>query len=306
MNNIYINIKDVAEAKGLKSTRSLRLELNKYESKYISREVQVNGGTSYEILISSLEPELQDKLRRNENKSTELVPLNYQPPQFISDQAKITANFRINIVLALIKFRKKYTTKKQADSDFLDLYNSGLYLPKAYRFIGAISIGTLHRWLRKYEKHECAECLQPNYKYTKQGEYNSNVGDVRNKTYINIIEKKTNKPKRFPINSKLKPMLDKFTADRKIEEPLFKSIFGNRMERTQCYRIINDACRDAGIDYKVGTHTLRKTFGYHHYQKFKDVAVLQKIFNHYSPQITMRYIGIDQDMIDDSYNNFVL
>ena len=36
MNNIYINIKDVAEAKGLKSTRSLRLELNKNESKYIS------------------------------------------------------------------------------------------------------------------------------------------------------------------------------------------------------------------------------------------------------------------------------
>ena len=49
-----------------------------------------------------------------------------------------------------------------------------------------------------------------------------------------------------------------------------------------------------------------QTFGYHHYQKFKDVAVLQKIFNHYSPQITMRYIGIDQDMIDDSYNNFIL
>ena len=54
MNNIYINIKDVAEAKGLKSTRSLRLELNKSESKYISREVQVNGGISYEILFSSL------------------------------------------------------------------------------------------------------------------------------------------------------------------------------------------------------------------------------------------------------------
>ena len=187
MNNIYINIKDVAEAKGLKSTRSLRLELNKSESKYISREVQVNGGTSYEILFSSLEPELQDKLRNNENKSTELVPLNYQPPQFVSDQAKITANFRINIVLALIKFRKKYTTKKQADSDFLDLYNSGLYLPKAYRFIGAISIGTLHRWLRKYEKHECAECLQPNYKYTKQGEYNSILNDEMRQILLTLL-----------------------------------------------------------------------------------------------------------------------
>ena len=77
------------------------MELNKNESKYISREVQVNGGTSYEILFSSLEPELQDKLRRNEKKTTALVPLKYQPPQFVSDQAKITANFRLNIVLIL-------------------------------------------------------------------------------------------------------------------------------------------------------------------------------------------------------------
>ena len=64
--NKYINIKDVAEAKGLTSTRSLRLELNKIESKYISREINVNGGTSYEILFSSLEPEIQQKLRDGE------------------------------------------------------------------------------------------------------------------------------------------------------------------------------------------------------------------------------------------------
>ena len=135
---------------------------------------------------------------------------------------------------------------------------------------------------------------------------NLNVGDVRNKTYIDIIEKKTNKPKRFPINTKLKPLLEKFTQGRNDKEPLFLYVFNNRMERTQCYRIINLACREAGVDYKIGTHTLRKTFGYHHYQKFKDVVVLQKIFNHYSPQITLRYIGIDQDMIDNSYSNFIL
>lgn len=61
--NEYININKVAEAKGLKSNRSLRLEINKPESKYIAREVKVNGGTSYEILYSSLEPEIQQKLR---------------------------------------------------------------------------------------------------------------------------------------------------------------------------------------------------------------------------------------------------
>lgn len=135
---------------------------------------------------------------------------------------------------------------------------------------------------------------------------NLNVGDVQNKDYIDLFEKKTGKYKRFPINAKLKPMFEKFTQDRGRDEPLFLSVFNNRMERTQCYRIINVACREAGIDYKIGTHTLRKTFGYHHYQKFKDVVVLQKIFNHSTPQITLRYIGIDQDMINESYTNFIL
>jgi hypothetical protein len=163
------------------------LEINKPESKYISREVKVNGGTSYEILFSSLEPELQDKLRNSETKSTALVPKNYQPPQFVSDNAKMVANFRINIVLALIKFRRNYQTKKQADADFLDLYNFGLYLPKAYRFIGSISIGTLHRWLKKYEQHENAECLQPNYKYTKQGEYNTILTDEMKQILLTLL-----------------------------------------------------------------------------------------------------------------------
>ncbi len=133
-----------------------------------------------------------------------------------------------------------------------------------------------------------------------------NVKDVKNKSYIEIIEKKTGKRKRFPINLKLKPMIASFTEDRADDEPLFLSYLYNRMERTQCYRIINRACRAAGIEHKVGTHTLRKTFGYHHYQKFKDVVMLQKILNHSSPQITLRYIGIDQDCIDESYKNFIL
>lgn len=40
MSNEYINIKEIAQAKGLKSTRSIRLEINKPESKYVSREIK--------------------------------------------------------------------------------------------------------------------------------------------------------------------------------------------------------------------------------------------------------------------------
>ena len=173
MKDSYINIKEIAEAKGLKSTRSLRLEINKPESKYISREVKVNGGTSYEILFSSLEPELQQKLREAENKSTELVPLNYKSEILVTDKAKLTRNHRMNIVKAALEKRKNYKTIKESDSDFLDLYNTGLFLPKAYNFFVSISIGTLRRWIQAYRKHENADCLIPKYKSTRQGEYNT-------------------------------------------------------------------------------------------------------------------------------------
>ena len=185
--NKYINIKQVAEAKGLRSTRSIRLELNKLESKYISREVKVNGGISYEILFSSLEPEIQQKLRDAENKTTAIAPLHYKPTNFISDKTRITANFRANIVVALQKLRKQYSTKKEADSVFLDLYNSGLYLPKAYNFIGSISIGTLHRWIKVFEQHESTECLQPKYKWSKQGEYNSILNDEMKNILLTLL-----------------------------------------------------------------------------------------------------------------------
>lgn len=133
-----------------------------------------------------------------------------------------------------------------------------------------------------------------------------NVGDVKNKKFIQITEKKTGKFKKLPINSKLKPMIQSFTQNREAEEPLFLSMYGNRMERTMAYRIINSACKNLDIEEHVGTHTLRKTFGYHHYKKFKDIAILQKILNHSSPSITMRYIGIEQDTIENSYSMFVL
>ena len=55
-----------------------------------------------------------------------------------------------------------------------------------------------------------------------------NVGDVKNKTHITIREKKTGKFKKFPINTKLKSIIDEYTKNRTNDEPLFKTKFNNR------------------------------------------------------------------------------
>lgn len=177
-NDEFININKVAEAKGLKSNRSLRLEINKPNSKYISREVSVVGGKSYEILFSTLEPEIQEILNQEDTSCKALVPINnINKTNFVTESARLTALARVDIVKALFLLREKYSTKKEADSTFLDLYNSGLYLPKVYKFIGSISIGTLHRWVKNYEQFGTVDNLLPKYKYTKQGEYNTILND---------------------------------------------------------------------------------------------------------------------------------
>jgi len=47
---------------------------------------------------------------------------------------------------------------------------------------------------------------------------------------------------------------------------------------------------------------MRKTFGYHYYKKTKDVALLMDLFNHSSQSVTLRYIGINQEVINSLIN----
>ena len=140
-----------------------------------------------------------------------------------------------------------------------------------------------------------------------------NVEDVEGKSYVEIHEKKTGKYKRFPLNAKLKALIKDYLINDRCKsyslldkEPLFIGKKHCRLDRSQVYRFLNEACKQLGITANAGTHTMRKSFGYHFYKKYNDIALLQKILNHSSPAITLRYIGVDQDEIDFSYNNFEL
>lgn len=125
------------------------------------------------------------------------------------------------------------------------------------------------------------------------------------KTHITIIEKKTGKLKKFKINDSLSREIIEYTKNLKMMDYLFTSRKGinKPITRVQAYRILNTVAKKIGLE-EIGTHTLRKTFGYHFYKRNKDVAMLQKLFNHSSPSITLRYIGIEQDEIDEAYEDF--
>lgn len=127
---------------------------------------------------------------------------------------------------------------------------------------------------------------------------------------VTIKEKKTGKTKQFPLNSAIQEILKPYIETLSDDDFLFKSRQANGkcpyMTRQQAYNIINKAAKAVGINGKIGTHTLRKTFGYWFYQQSHDVALLQDILNHAAPSITLRYIGINQDIKNQAYLNFAL
>jgi site-specific recombinase XerD len=122
---------------------------------------------------------------------------------------------------------------------------------------------------------------------------------------IRIREKKTSKEKCFRLNASARKALEEYVKQfgHDPESYLFKSRKGiNRaISRSQAWEILTRAAMAVGIKDNIGTHTLRKTFAYHAYRQGTDIALLMRVLNHSSQAETLRYIGIQQDQIDDVY-----
>lgn len=130
------------------------------------------------------------------------------------------------------------------------------------------------------------------------------VSDVKRKKRIVIIEQKTKKPRTIKLNN----IYDEIQNYIKTVESkwLFPSRKGDKpITSTQAYRQLNKASDMAEVE-SVGTHTMRKTFGYWYYKQTKNVAQLQRILNHRDPEVTLDYIGITEEEIDKELDDFVL
>lgn len=76
-----------------------------------------------------------------------------------------------------------------------------------------------------------------------------------------------------------------YTLDLEDEDFLFQSRKGvnKPITRETAYRVLKELEPKFKLD-RVGTHTLRKTFGYHFYKQFNDVVALQKNIQSQRPE----------------------
>ena len=64
------------------------------------------------------------------------------------------------------------------------------------------------------------------------------------------------------------------------------------ISRKQVWKVITKLCHEVGLQGNYGTHTLRKTWGYHARRQGVDLALIMHKLNHNSLAYTQRYLGI--------------
>ena len=133
------------------------------------------------------------------------------------------------------------------------------------------------------------------------------VRDLKGQDYARIKAKKTGKEANILINPEARRQINRLLAGRKADEYIFQSRQKDSathkyrpISRQRCYQIINHIAREAGVEERIGCHTLRKTFGYHYYKMTGDVVSLQRILCHSYQRETLVYIGVIQENIDES------
>ncbi len=144
------------------------------------------------------------------------------------------------------------------------------------------------------------------------------ISDLLNLTYedfaggetITVIEGKTGKTRIIKLNEKVQTIVKQRQAHNPNDKYLFQSL-GNRAKKLQKPLSRETVARkfaEVGeiIGVHLGTHSMRKTRGWAMWSAGVPLEVIARVLNHSSPAVTMRYIGLEQADINQTYDDFVL
>ena len=117
-----------------------------------------------------------------------------------------------------------------------------------------------------------------------------------NEYHFNIIEDKTGKQRTTIVPKEIYEMIKAYAvAKDRIDSPIFK--YGVRAIQLK----LREICEYLGDDYKdVSTHSFRKHAGMTIYKASgNDIELTRKFLNHSSVTTTQRYLGVNEDDIND-------
>lgn len=138
------------------------------------------------------------------------------------------------------------------------------------------------------------------------GDFVSEDGKIKPRFWIR--EEKRGKRNEIVINDAIREALKEYlaaypTITENPQNSLFFNTktgnFGHAITRKQVWKLIDGLCHDVGLQGNFGTHTLRKTWGYHARLAGVGIELIMHNLNHNSLAYTKRYLGITDEELAD-------
>jgi integrase len=120
-----------------------------------------------------------------------------------------------------------------------------------------------------------------------------------------LKEQKTHKLRRITINKAVAVSIQSLLASKEYEDEdaLFQGQRGC-LTVPSVNRLVKSWCKAINLKGSYGSHTLRKTFGYHQRVTFgRGIPELMTVFNHSSQKQTLDYLCVQPDEVRDLYLN---
>jgi integrase len=118
-----------------------------------------------------------------------------------------------------------------------------------------------------------------------------------------VIEQKTKKQREVALAESPRKALQSWLQEvgsPSREAYVFPNRDGGPLTIQRLHQLVRQWTRSAGVEGHFGTHTLRKTYGLQLRKNGTPLETLMKAFGHSSQSITLRYIGLEQQDIDDA------
>jgi integrase len=136
-----------------------------------------------------------------------------------------------------------------------------------------------------------------------------NIGQVRDLKPGDFLDLKQSKNKKYrmvTVNNTVVEMINQWLLLHPLkdfdEAPLFLSKQGSALNVSSLNRMVKKWCAEAILTGNYGSHSLRKTWGYHQrIQNNAPLPLLTEAYGHSSQKQTLDYLGIQGDEIQQLY-----
>jgi integrase len=120
--------------------------------------------------------------------------------------------------------------------------------------------------------------------------FDMKVSQIKGKKYIQVAKGIT-----YLLTDEIIELVSIVTKEKEMTDFVFTRRNKTKASRYYYYVNFKDIAAELAL-YNISVDSWRRTFGYHHYQQYKDLFFLQWYFNQNTAELAMDYIDVHEPM----------